>query len=139
MDLQGQPMKEPGSPEPCDLARSDADLRAIRESAARDRVIEAAFMDLLERRAKGLAPDSCRSILDDPEIPEDVRFEVLLRYAFRMRPFPRPVPLGVLLARTPKGRQVMRKQGMRIPPPAERKAWEAWQDHRGPKPEDRRP
>lgn len=27
------------------------------------------------------------------------------------------------------------KEGARVPPPAERKAWDDWRDHRGPRPD----
>ena len=121
-------------PEPAKVFLADPP-EVIERIRREERRFMAVRRDLKERRKSGLVPDELNSVLGDPEIPEDLRFEVWLFDAVeRSRPR-RQVPFEVCLARTPGGRRVMRKQGMRVPPPQERHAWDAWVREGGPRPD----
>ncbi|KAF0244102.1 MAG: hypothetical protein FD180_2811 [Planctomycetota bacterium] len=96
----------------------------------------AARRDFALRVKQGRAPKDLNFILGDPEIPEEIRFEVwLLEAGSPMRPFRRMLPFAVFLSRTAAGRNALRRSGGGVVPAAERKAWEAWSCGQGPRPD----
>ena len=124
---------------PVDASNSPAredDATILRRWRERDARLKAAHIEFQRRLAEGSAPENLRAILWDPGIPEDLRFEVMLmELADCDRRAARIPPLDVFLARSAEGRRVMRAQGSRIPPPAERRAWMEWRSGHGPRPD----
>lgn len=115
--------------------------RAIRgesprhDNLSREERIEKAVLRFQKRRSGPLSGTQLDAILDDPKIAADIRFDVWFYVAMALaKPTPRTVPLNVLLARDIGGRRLLRKSGIRVPPPEERRAWETWSQHGGPRP-----
>jgi hypothetical protein len=122
------------------LAPPTANLATRGESARQDNLsreerIERDVLRFQKRRSGPLSGTQLDAILDDPKIAADIRFDVWFYVAMALaKPKLRTLPLNVLLARDIGGRRLLRKTGIRVPPPDERRAWEAWSKHGGQRP-----